>query len=187
MIPIHLQYQSRTHIAQQSLQKMDVFAATIPEESRTPLLETIYERDNDNDGTETPLKRPCSDSNNDHTLLSPEPGELAQQVPESPPPVEEDLSRYTRERIKAGLRYIHHTIATGNIIPRTFTFLNLSKEAHNIALDCCEEGETPSKKAGRGVRVRNLFIISQIISARAAADGESDQAPPTPDLDQLLW
>ncbi|MDI1489088.1 MAG: hypothetical protein OHK93_008366 [Ramalina farinacea] len=126
---------------------MDVFAATIPEECRAPLLERIYERDSDNDDTETPLKRPRSNNNTD-TLLSPEPGELAQEVPESPPPVEEDLSRYTRERIKAGLRYIHHTIATGTITPRTFTFLNLSKEAHNIALDCFEEKtETPSKKA----------------------------------------
>lgn len=117
---------------------MDVFAATIPEECRAPLPEGIYERDNDKNDTETPLKRPCS-NNNSHTLLSPEPGELAQQVPESPPPIEEDLSRYTRERIKAGLSYINHTIATGTITPRTFTFLTLSKEAHNIALDSCEE------------------------------------------------
>ena len=127
---------------------MDVFAATIPEESVAPLLETIYERDNDKNETETPLKRHRSNNNNNHTFLSPKQVELAQQVPKSPPPVEEDLSRYTRERIKAGLRYIDDTIATGNITPRTFTFLNLSKEAHNIALNRFEEKtETPSKKA----------------------------------------
>lgn len=116
---------------------VDTIEATVPEDGREPLKKRIRDRDDDDD--ESSRKRPRA---NTLALLSAEPGELP-EVPDSPPPVKEDLAKYTRERVKAGLRYINHTTATGKITPRTLTFLNLSKEAHKVAL----ESETPSEKA----------------------------------------
>ncbi|KAL9609238.1 MAG: hypothetical protein Q9167_005973 [Letrouitia subvulpina] len=86
---------------------------------------------------------------------------------ETPPKPEEDLEKYTKERLQAGLKFIKGA-EKRNITPRTQQYLRFYKDAYKVAL----EGTRPKKASCAVVQKMDEVYCSSAFYFRARSSAE---------------